>query len=61
MVNHYPPSIDATPEQIANVMLAPPPSRVVRAYRCRECEKAVHYPDTLHDDGRCSPCHRHAA
>ena len=26
-------------------------------YRCTDCKKAVHYPDTLYQDGRCETCH----
>ena len=57
VTNPYPPRIDASPEEIASVMLAPPPERVVKSYRCGRCEGLVSYPETLHDDGLCGTCH----
>ena len=26
-------------------------------YHCVDCEREVHYPDTLYRDGRCETCH----
>ena len=55
----YPPRIDATPEEIAARVLGAKPNRVleVRTYRCALCERAVAYPETLYEDGRCETCH----
>ena len=55
----YPPRIDATPEQIAQAFFAASPDAVIteREYRCRDCGRAVNYPETLYDDNRCSECH----
>ena len=55
----YPPRIDATPEDIAHVLLNAKPARVIemRTYHCAVCERAVAYPETLYDDGRCETCH----
>ena len=56
----YPPRIDATPEEIARVVLnrGRPKARVKsRDYRCGACGRAVHYPETLYRDGRCPECH----
>ena len=56
----YPPRIDATPEEIARTVLnaGQPKARVKsRDYRCGACGRAVHYPETLYNDGRCSECH----
>ena len=53
----YPPRIDATAEEIAQVfMRTPPPGQVIdeeRTYHCEECEREVHYPEILYRDGRC--------
>ena len=60
MESAYPPRIDATPEQIAHQVLnAGRPRRGVkgRDYGCADCGRSVAYPETLHDDGRCSKCH----
>ena len=56
-----PPRIDATPEQMAQAMFALPADHEWQygprtVYRCVDCEKAVHYPDTLYRDGRCGDC-----
>ena len=59
----YPPRIDASPEEIANVVLnakrAPrfgsEPKRT--EYRCADCGQQVYYPETLYQDGRCESCH----
>ena len=56
-----PPSIDASPETIANVVLnAGRPRRPVsgKPYYCVECKRQVSYPETLYQDGRCEKCHR---
>ena len=56
----YPPRIDASPEDIARVVLRADLSVVDGAtpeYRCQACGEAVHYPDTLYEDGRCADCH----
>ena len=55
-----PPRIDATPEEIARAVLkgGRPTGRVKsRDYRCAACGRAVYYPETLHNDGRCPECH----
>ena len=59
----YPPRIDATPEQIANVVMnAGRPKGPVKAvdYRCVDCKRLVGYPETLYNDGRCAECHKEA-
>ena len=62
-VRPLPPKIDATPERIAEVVLGVRPKRkftdppATRDYRCQDCGQVVKYPDTLHEDGRCRPCH----
>ena len=57
----YPPRIDATPEEIAHVVLnaGRPPKGPVKAmeYHCAECKRQVSYPETLYNDGRCAECH----
>ena len=56
----YPPRIDATPEEIARVVLnAGRPTGPVkdRDYSCRACERDVNYPETLYRDGLCPECH----
>ena len=55
----YPPRIDATAEEIVQAMFNTPPNTEleIREYRCSDCDKAVHYPDTLYRDGRCETCH----
>ena len=61
MKKRYPPRIDATPEEIARAVLnsGRPKARVKsRDYRCGACGRAVHYPETLYNDGGCSECHR---
>ena len=58
-----PPRIDATPEQIANVVLnAGRPTSAIREriYACSDCGNRVSYPDTLCSDGRCEKCNRKA-
>lgn len=60
MERQYPPRIDATPEEIARVVLnaGRPKGRVAaREYFCRDCQRQVVYPDTLYRDGRCKDCH----
>ncbi len=56
----YPPKIDATPEEIAHVVLnAGQPNGPVKEqdYSCEGCEREVYYPETLYDDGLCPECH----
>ena len=56
----YPPRIDAAPEEIARTVLngGRPKARVKsRDYRCGACGRAVHYPETLYNDGQCPACH----
>ena len=57
----YPPRIDATPEEIAHVVLnVGRPKGPVKAmdYCCIDCERLVTYPETLYRDGRCEKCHK---
>ena len=59
----YPPRVDATAEEMARAMFATPAGRdwgylkSEPAYRCGDCERGVHYPETLYRDGRCETCH----
>ena len=62
----YPPRADATPEDIAQAMFSLPAGRKREymeagpqgtVYHCVDCEREVHYPDTLYRDGRCDACH----
>ena len=58
-----PPRIDATPEQIAQVVLnAGRPQRIVSGtlYYCRDCKRQVAFPETLYNDNRCESCHKAA-
>ena len=64
--NRYPPRVDATPEDIAQAMFSLPAGRKWEymetgpegtVYRCVNCVREVHYPDTLYSDGRCERCH----
>ena len=63
MEHKYPPRIDATAEEIAQAMFSVPADRDWEylksepEYRCVDCDKAVNYPDTLYQDGRCETCH----
>ena len=66
MKKRYPPRIDATAEEIAQAVFALPAGRKWEymeagpdgtVYRCTDCEREVHYPDTLYRGGRCGPCH----
>ena len=66
MKRPYPSRVDATPEAMAQAMFAMPadhqweyPNAGAEGpeYRCTDCKKAVHYPDTLYQDGRCETCH----
>ena len=58
-----PPRIDATPEEIAEVVLGARPKRkfadqpAEREYRCGECKRPVSYPETLYADDLCKDCH----
>ena len=53
-----PPRIDASPEQIAEALLRKPLRGVMRErdYRCKDCDKVIHYPEVLNDDERCELC-----
>ena len=57
-----PPRIDATPEEIARVMLTTRPKAQwdyqdgKTVYRCVECLREVQFPETLYQDGKCSGC-----
>ena len=56
----YPPRIDATPEELARVVLnggRPKGSVKGLDYRCAGCGREVQYPETLYRDGRCPECH----
>ena len=64
--NQYPPRVDATPEEAARAMFALPVDHEWEytkagpegpVYRCADCEREIHYPDTLYRDGRCKACH----
>ena len=57
--NTLPPRIDASPEEIARAFFQPSPKvkATKREYRCGECDRSVHYPETLYSDGKCSDCH----
>ncbi len=63
-VRGYPPRIDATPEQLARVLLnagrSTKPIKGNKVYRCVDCDRAVYYPETLYNDGRCPECHAEA-
>lgn len=60
-VRGYPPRIDATPDQIAAVVLrAGLPTKPIdgtKVYSCKDCERVVYYPETLYNDGLCPDCH----
>lgn len=61
--NPLPPRIDASPEEIAHVVLnAGRPKGPVqdRRYHCGACERQVAFPETLYNDGLCESCHRAA-
>lgn len=59
----YPPRIDASPEEIARVVLRAKPKRkffdppTVQQYRCAGCDRPVNYPETIYNDGLCAECH----
>ena len=55
----YPPRIDATPEQVAHVVLnaKPRPFTGPREYHCVACGREVSYPEILYRDGRGECCH----
>ena len=60
MERKYPPRIDATPEQLVQVMFNTPPDAVLKErkeYRCSGCDREVYYPETLYAGDRCSECH----
>lgn len=54
-----PPRIDASPEAIASAFFRSPPvvKATNREYKRAVCGRSVHYPETLHEDGKCSGCH----
>ena len=58
----YPPRVDATPEEIAQLMFQLPHDHQWKyeteppEYKCEACGKAVHYPDVLHREGLCQGC-----
>ena len=60
-VRGYLPRIDATPDQLAEVLLRvgrpTEPIDDSKVYRCVVCKRDVYYPDTLYNDGRCPECH----
>ena len=58
-----PPKIDATPEEVAHVVLnAGRPKGPVqdRRYHCADCKRQVAFPETLYNDNRCESCHKAA-
>ena len=64
MKRPYPPRVDATAEEMAQAMFSLPAGRTWEymeagpegtVYRCTDCEREVHYPDTLYQDGAASP------
>lgn len=61
-VRGYPPRIDATAEEIAQVfMRAKPPGPVVdveKVYRCVACERVVEWPEILYQGGQCDDCRK---
>ena len=64
VVRKLPPRIDATPEEIAHVVLnAGRPRGPVKGldYFCVDCKRQVAYPETLYNDNRCESCHRAVA
>ena len=58
MERRYPPRIDATPDEIARVMLSGTflGGAKPTAYECSHCGREVSYPETLYRDGRCEDC-----
>ena len=58
-----PPKIDATPEEVAQVLLNAGPVKGPvsgRNYYCVDCKRQVAYPETLYNDNRCAGCHQAA-
>ena len=58
-----PPRIDATPEEVAHIVLnagRPKGAVVGKLYYCRDCERQVAWPETLYRDHRCESCHKAA-
>ena len=58
-----PPRIEATPEQLAQAMFSVPADHRWKyregefdAYRCRDCERVVSYPEVLSAVGLCPKC-----
>jgi nitrate reductase cytochrome c-type subunit len=63
MERRYPPKIDATPEEVAQVLLNAGPVKGPvsgRNYYCVDCKRQVAYPETLYNDNRCAGCHQAA-
>ncbi len=64
MTRKNPPRIDATPEEMAQAMFALPKDYMWKYpedepdFRCVECKRPVHYPETLYRDERCEACHK---
>ena len=61
MLRRYPPQIDASAEEIAQVFMRTPPGGgreavEIREYRCAACDRVVSYPETLYKDGLCKGC-----
>ena len=58
----YPPRVDATAEEIAQAMFATRADhdweylKSEPEYRCVDCGREIHYPDTLYRDGHCEAC-----
>ena len=63
MTLKYPPRIDATPEELARVLLNAGPVKGPvsgSTYYCQDCNREVAYPDVLYNDNRCESCHEAA-
>ena len=61
MERHYPPRIEASAEEIAQVFMKTPPRGgredvEIREYRCAACARTVNYPETLYKAGHCKDC-----
>ena len=59
-----PPRIDATPEEVAHVVLnagRPKGPFKPKDYFCEACKRQVAFPETLYNDGLCEQCHTAAA
>ena len=59
----YPPKVDVSAEDIAKAIFSLPQGHQWAyreeepEYKCVCCDKPVHYPDTLYQDGTCAGCH----